>query len=197
METSSASEARLAWSLFLGPLRIGEEDAQMPNIGHVKSMARWPFVLCTHMPFGEFMPQQSRCQQRSKPEPPFFPSPPLVYIVDTKSQTVRRTPFRSLCLPPKSHLLRGLPIQAASGFLGAWTGDFEFSTRRGAYSSLRSAHAHVLEPIRSAVLLIKEGFAVGKATGGAALALRRVGAVEERDVLVANIAEPVQSQLRC
>jgi len=52
------------------------------------------------------------------------------------------------------------------------------------------AHAGKLEPVGPAVLLVQEGLAVGEAAGDAALALGRVGAVEEGDVLVANVAEP-------
>ena len=52
------------------------------------------------------------------------------------------------------------------------------------------ALAHKLEPVGSAVLLVEPGLAVSEATGYAALALGRVGAVEERNVLIANVAEP-------
>jgi len=54
-----------------------------------------------------------------------------------------------------------------------------------------SAHADVLEPVGPAVLLVEEGFAVRKSARDAALALSRVGAVEEGDVLVSDVAEPV------
>lgn len=53
-----------------------------------------------------------------------------------------------------------------------------------------SAHADILEPVGPAVLLVEEGFAVGEPARDAALALSRVGAVEEGDVLVADVAEP-------
>lgn len=39
---------------------------------------------------------------------------------------------------------------------------------------------------------MQPGFAVGEATLNAALTLRRVGAVEEGDVLVSDILEPVK-----
>ncbi len=53
------------------------------------------------------------------------------------------------------------------------------------------AHAHVLEPVGPAVFPMEPGLAVCEAAGDAALALGRVGAVEEGDVLVADVAEPV------
>lgn len=52
------------------------------------------------------------------------------------------------------------------------------------------AHASELEPVRTAVFSVKEGFTVSETAGDAASALGRVGAVEERDVLVADITEP-------
>ena len=61
----------------------------------------------------------------------------------------------------------------------------------------RSAHAGVLEPVGPAVFLVEEGLAVGEAAGHAALALGRIGAVEEGDVLVANVAEPARVLLVC
>lgn len=53
-----------------------------------------------------------------------------------------------------------------------------------------SALAYILEPVRPAVLLVEPGRAVSEATRHAALALGRVGAVEERDMLVSDVAEP-------
>ena len=52
------------------------------------------------------------------------------------------------------------------------------------------AHADVLEPDRPAVVAMQPGLAVRQATLDASGALGRVGAVEEGDVLVANVAEP-------
>ena len=49
----------------------------------------------------------------------------------------------------------------------------------------------VLEPVRPAVFLVQPGLAVSKATLNTALTFWRVGAVEEGDVLVTDIAEPV------
>lgn len=56
-------------------------------------------------------------------------------------------------------------------------------------------HADVLEPVRTAVVLVQPSLAVGESPGDAALALGRVGAVEEGNVLVPNVAEPVAGQL--
>jgi hypothetical protein len=53
-----------------------------------------------------------------------------------------------------------------------------------------SLHAGVLEPHVAAVLRIEPVLAVGEAAGLAAGALSVVGAVEEGDVLVADVAEP-------
>jgi hypothetical protein len=50
--------------------------------------------------------------------------------------------------------------------------------------------AHILEPIRAAVLAVQPSLSVGEAALGAAFALGRVGAVEERNMLVADILEP-------
>jgi hypothetical protein len=50
--------------------------------------------------------------------------------------------------------------------------------------------AHVLEPVRAAILAVQPSLSVSEAALGAALAFRRVGAIEERNVLVANILEP-------
>jgi hypothetical protein len=55
-----------------------------------------------------------------------------------------------------------------------------------------SAHADVLEPVRPAVLLVQEGFAVSQFAGNTALALLGVGAVEEGDMLISNVAEPTE-----
>jgi hypothetical protein len=52
--------------------------------------------------------------------------------------------------------------------------------------------AHIFEPIWPAVLAIKPGFAVSEAALGAAPTLGRIRAVEERNVLVADILEPTQ-----
>jgi hypothetical protein len=52
--------------------------------------------------------------------------------------------------------------------------------------------AHIFEPVRSAVLTIQPSFAVSEATLSATPALRRIGAVEERNVLVADILEPTE-----
>ena len=51
-------------------------------------------------------------------------------------------------------------------------------------------HPNVFEPERSAVLLVQELLAVSEAAGYAAFAFRVVGAVEEGDVLIADVAEP-------
>jgi hypothetical protein len=53
--------------------------------------------------------------------------------------------------------------------------------------------AHIFEPIWPAVLAIKPGFAVSEAALGAASTLGRIRAVEERNVLVANILEPMEN----
>jgi hypothetical protein len=55
-------------------------------------------------------------------------------------------------------------------------------------------HADILEPVRTAVLLVQPGLAVGETARHASLALVRVGAVEEGDVLVSDIAEPVEKK---
>ena len=60
-----------------------------------------------------------------------------------------------------------------------------------------SALADILEPVGSAVLLVEPGLTVGEAALDAALALVGVGAVEEGDVLVADIAEPVGGESEC
>lgn len=54
-----------------------------------------------------------------------------------------------------------------------------------------SVHARMLEPHVAAVLGIQPVLAVGEAAGLAARALVVVGAVDEGDVLVANVAEPM------
>lgn len=53
-----------------------------------------------------------------------------------------------------------------------------------------SSHADELEPVGTTILLEEEFLAVGEAAGFAALAFGRVGAVEVRYVLVADVAEP-------
>lgn len=55
------------------------------------------------------------------------------------------------------------------------------------------ALANKLEPVRPAVLLVEEGLAISKPASDAALALGRVRAVEEGDMLISNITEPVIS----
>lgn len=57
------------------------------------------------------------------------------------------------------------------------------------------ALASILEPVGPAVFAMEECFAIGKATRHAALAFRRVGAVEEGDMLIPNVAEPVNLAL--
>jgi hypothetical protein len=65
--------------------------------------------------------------------------------------------------------------------------------KKGIEARKLSAHANILEPVRPAVLHVEEGFAVGEQAGLAALTLGRIGAVEEGDVLIADIAEPNDS----
>jgi hypothetical protein len=50
--------------------------------------------------------------------------------------------------------------------------------------------AHVLEPVRAAILTVQPSLSVSEAALSAALALGRVRAIEEGDMLVANILEP-------
>ena len=57
------------------------------------------------------------------------------------------------------------------------------------------AHADVLEPVGSAVFPVEPGLAIGETAGDATLALGRVGAVEEGNMLIANIAEPRESEI--
>lgn len=52
--------------------------------------------------------------------------------------------------------------------------------------------ANILEPVWPAILLVEPGLSVCEAAGDAALALWRVWAVEERNVLVTYILEPVK-----
>ena len=58
-----------------------------------------------------------------------------------------------------------------------------------------SVHTNVLEPQRPTVLPVQPLLAVGEAACGAPLALGVVGAVEKGDMLVANVAEPVDLAL--
>jgi hypothetical protein len=53
-----------------------------------------------------------------------------------------------------------------------------------------SAHPNVLEVVRSTIIPLEEGLAVVEFAGHATFTLGRVGAVEEGDVLVANVPEP-------
>jgi hypothetical protein len=63
---------------------------------------------------------------------------------------------------------------------------YNFSTSRSAYLS----HADIFKPIRSTILLHEPSIAVCESPRHTASAFRRVGAVEEGDMLVANIAKP-------
>ncbi len=51
-------------------------------------------------------------------------------------------------------------------------------------------HAHVFEPVRPAVFLVKEVLPIGEGTRHASFAFIRLGAVEVGNMLVANVAEP-------
>lgn len=53
-----------------------------------------------------------------------------------------------------------------------------------------SAHTGIFEPVWPAVFSMKEWFTICQSAGDAALALGRIGAVEERNVLITNISEP-------
>lgn len=53
-----------------------------------------------------------------------------------------------------------------------------------------SAHADIFKPVWPAVFSMKEWFTICQSAGDAALALGRVGAVEEWNVLITNISEP-------
>lgn len=67
------------------------------------------------------------------------------------------------------------------------------SSVRGSYKvrwSVCSAGTNVLEPVRSAVLMTEEVLALVHLASLAALALGRVGTVEEGYVLIADITEP-------
>lgn len=55
---------------------------------------------------------------------------------------------------------------------------------------LSSAHTGIFEPVRPAVFSMEEWFTICQAAGDTALALGRIGAVEERNVLVTNISKP-------
>ncbi len=52
-------------------------------------------------------------------------------------------------------------------------------------------HANVLKPQWPAVLTVKKLFAIGELTCDTALAFWIIGAIEEGNVLVADVAEPV------
>ncbi len=52
------------------------------------------------------------------------------------------------------------------------------------------SHAHVFEPIRSAILFHQPRFAIGKSSSHTTFAFWRVRAVEIGNVLIANISEP-------
>lgn len=56
------------------------------------------------------------------------------------------------------------------------------------------AHPRKLEPVWPAVFLLKPRLAISEPTGDTAAALGRVGAVKERNVLVADVAEPKVSE---
>lgn len=64
---------------------------------------------------------------------------------------------------------------------------------RAKLESSRSVHADVLEPVRPAIFPVQPRLALGEATGDTALTLGRVRAVEEWNMLVANVTEPVGS----
>lgn len=64
------------------------------------------------------------------------------------------------------------------------------------FLSSRSAHAVHLEPVRPAVLTVKPLLTVGEASSDATLALGRVGAVEEWDVLISDVTEPISGVMR-
>lgn len=55
---------------------------------------------------------------------------------------------------------------------------------------LPSAHTGIFKPVRPAVFSMKEWFTICQAAGDTTLALGRIGAVEERNVLITNISEP-------
>jgi hypothetical protein len=63
---------------------------------------------------------------------------------------------------------------------------------------LRSTHADMLEPDRPAVLTIQPRLSIRKPARRTATALGRIGAIEEGDMLVADITEPShQSLAKC
>jgi hypothetical protein len=57
----------------------------------------------------------------------------------------------------------------------------------------RLAHTYELEPIRSAIFPVQPLFAVCQSSSYTASALWRVGTVEEGDVLVTDIPEPISA----
>ena len=57
-----------------------------------------------------------------------------------------------------------------------------------------SLQADVLEPVRPAILLQEEVRSLVHLADLTALAFRRIGAVEEGDMLIADIAEPVSKE---
>jgi hypothetical protein len=81
-------------------------------------------------------------------------------------------------------------VSALSLQLGIGTGSVipRFSKPKGPV--VASAIANIFEPVRPAIFLVKESFAVSEAARHAALALGRVGAVEEWNMLVSDISEP-------
>lgn len=114
----------------------------------------------------------------------------LIYMMETHA--LRQTPMflflfcMRFCASPRMTSLNPPP--------GRWCRRRLVMTCRdplgGGGGGASSAHADILEPVGPAVLLVEEGFAVGEPARDAALALSRVGAVEEGDVLVADVAEP-------
>jgi hypothetical protein len=52
-------------------------------------------------------------------------------------------------------------------------------------------HTRVLEPVGSTVFLLKPRFSIGEATRDTTLTLWRIWAVEEGNMLVPNVSEPV------
>lgn len=63
------------------------------------------------------------------------------------------------------------------------------------YVNRFSAHTSIFEPVGTAIFSVKERLTIRQSASNTALAFGRVGAVEEGDVLVANITEPVKIEI--
>lgn len=80
------------------------------------------------------------------------------------------------------------PMQTSTAFARCST----VNNQKSFYKAGISAHSHIFKPVWSTILLVQPSLAICEPARNTTLALRRIGAIEERNMLIPNISEPIR-----